>query len=62
MIMKDDLAAVLVRPQSTFAERLYALRALLRLGAEGEAATVGAYGQLGHDEKRKRTLDKAQLI
>jgi predicted NACHT family NTPase len=61
--MKDDLAAVLVRPRSTFAERLYALRALLRLGAEGEAATVGAYGQLGHDDSgiRLRTEIIGQL-
>jgi predicted NACHT family NTPase len=48
--MKNDLAAVVVREQSPFGERLYALRALERLGPDGEAAIVTAYGALGQDE------------
>ena len=58
--MKDDLAAVLVRRQSTVAERLFALRALIRLGSNGEAAIVGAYGALGCDDSAIRL--RAEII
>jgi len=58
--MKDDLAAVLVRNQSTFAERLFALRALMRLGVEGETAIGSAYGALGRDDSAIRL--RAEII
>src|SRR5260370_663235 len=43
-----------------FAERLSALRALLRLRAEGEAAIVGGYGALGQDDSAIRL--RAEII
>jgi predicted NACHT family NTPase len=52
--LRDDLAAVLVRQQSPYAERLHALLALLRLGPDGEAAIANAYAQLGHDDSALR--------
>ena len=58
--MKDDLIAVLVRQESTFAERLFALRALMRLGSEGETAIVGAYGALTRDDSAIRL--RAEII
>jgi glutamyl-tRNA synthetase len=58
--MRDDLIAILVRHQSTFAERLFALRALIRIGAEGEAAIVDAYGTLGCDDSAIRL--RAEII
>lgn len=60
LAMKDDLAAALVREESTFAERLYALMALLRLGADGETTIVGAYGNLGKDDSAIRL--RAQIV
>jgi hypothetical protein len=41
--MKPDLAAILIRKQSPYAERAHALRALLRLGDDGKAAVIDAY-------------------
>ncbi|WP_246674978.1 hypothetical protein [Mesorhizobium sp. B2-4-11] len=41
--MKPDLAAVLVRKASPFVERWHALRALFRLGEEGQNAIVAAF-------------------
>jgi predicted NACHT family NTPase len=58
--MKDDLIAVLARQQSTFAERLFALRALMRLGSEGETAIVAAYGALARDDSAIRL--RAEII
>jgi predicted NACHT family NTPase len=52
--MKDDLFDVLVRQQSAYGERLHALLALFRMGANGEAAIAGAYAQLGSDEAALR--------
>ena len=43
LALKDDLATVLVRTQSTYTERLFAFRALLRLGAAGKEALRNAY-------------------
>jgi hypothetical protein len=47
--LKDDLADVVVRFQSPYAERVYALIALLRIGAEGKAAAESAFHKLGAD-------------
>jgi predicted NACHT family NTPase len=47
--LKDDLVNVLLQPQSPYAERLYALIALLRIGPEGEAAAEAAFHKLGTD-------------
>jgi hypothetical protein len=58
--MKDDLIAVLVRQQSTFAERLFAFRALMRHGSEGETAIVGAYRALASDDSAIRL--RAEII
>jgi predicted NACHT family NTPase len=55
--LKDDLAAVLVRNRSTYAERYHAVRALLRLGTAGKEALRSAYrNRLGNrvDELRLR--------
>jgi len=53
--MKDDLANVLTRRASPFAERLHALEALLRLGSDGQAVVVRAYRQgLGQDDSSVR--------
>jgi predicted NACHT family NTPase len=41
--MKSDLAAILMREQSPYAERAHALLALLRLGEDGKAAVVDAF-------------------
>jgi predicted NACHT family NTPase len=41
--MTLDLAAILVRDQSPFAERAHALFALLRLGDDGKAAVIRAF-------------------
>jgi hypothetical protein len=62
--MKDDLANVLTRRASPFAERLHALAALLRLGPDGKALVVQAYRQrLGQDDSsiRLRSEIVAQL-
>ena len=58
--MKDDVAAVLIRQQSPFTERLFALRALLRLVSGGEAAIHAAYGMLGADDNGIRL--RAEII
>jgi len=47
--LKDDLAHVVLRTASTYAERLYALLALLRIGPDGKAAAQVAYQTLGTD-------------
>jgi hypothetical protein len=53
--MKDDLANVLTRRASPFAERLHALAALLRLGPDGKALVVQAYRErLGQDDSSLR--------
>ena len=48
--LKDDLAAVVTRRNSPFAERVYAVRALLRLGPDGKALVCEIY--------RERLLDE----
>lgn len=45
--MRPDLAAVVRRHASPYAERAHALAALLRLGHEGKTALRNVYGQLG---------------
>jgi predicted NACHT family NTPase len=52
-MLKDDIAAVLVRTPSTYSERHYAMHALLRLGAPGKAALIDAY----HNGLGKRAND-----
>ena len=44
--LKDDLADVVVRSQSPYAERFYALIALLRIGDDGKAAAGTAFHKL----------------
>lgn len=46
--LKDDLLFVVEREASGYAERVYALRALLRLGTNGESALREVYGRLGN--------------
>jgi predicted NACHT family NTPase len=58
--LKDDLSVVLQRTQSPYAERHYALIALLRLGADGETAAAAAFGNLGVDENALRL--RAEMI
>jgi predicted NACHT family NTPase len=41
--MKSDLAAILLREQSPFAERAHALIALLRFGDDGKAAVIDGF-------------------
>jgi hypothetical protein len=41
--LKPDLAAILTREQSPYAERAHALLALLRLGDDGKAAVIDAF-------------------
>ena len=48
--MKEDLAAILVRSASPFAERAHALTALLRLGDDGKASVRSAFHQLRGDD------------
>ena len=45
--LKDDLADVVVRSQSPYAERLYALIALLRIAPDGKATAEAAFHKLG---------------
>jgi hypothetical protein len=45
--MKDDLTAILKHEASTFAERLYALNALLRFGNDAKQSIRTTYPQLG---------------
>jgi hypothetical protein len=53
--LKEDLAVVFTRGESTYAERLYALRALLRLGPDGKKLVVQAYWEkLGQDDSSIR--------
>jgi predicted NACHT family NTPase len=47
--LKDDLVNSVLRTQSPYAERLFALIALLRIGAEGKAAAESAFHRLGTD-------------
>jgi hypothetical protein len=58
--LKDDLAEVVVRSQSPYAERLYALIALLRIGTEGKAAAESAFHKLGADSQALRL--RAEII
>jgi hypothetical protein len=58
--LKDDLAEVVVRSQSPYAERVYALIALLRIGAEGKAAAKRAFHKLGADTNALRL--RAEII
>ena len=58
--LKGDLVAVVLRNQSPYAERLYALIALLRIGPEGEAAAEAAFHQLGADVSALRL--RAEMI
>ncbi len=46
--LNDDLVFIVEREASTYAERAYAVRAVLRLGAEGKAALRELYGKLGN--------------
>ncbi len=54
--LKDDLAAVVLRGDSTYAERRFAVHALVRLGTKGKKTLAGLYCQLGKraDELRLR--------
>jgi hypothetical protein len=53
--MGADLASVLTRRASPFADRLHALEALLHLGADGEALVLQAYRErLGQDDSSIR--------
>jgi predicted NACHT family NTPase len=47
--LKDDLVEIVLRQKSAYAERLYALIALLRLGDEGRAAVRAVYARLTSD-------------
>jgi hypothetical protein len=58
--LKDDLIEVVLRTQSPYAERLYALIALLRIGPEGEAAAGSAFHKLGTDVNALRL--RAEMI
>jgi hypothetical protein len=58
--LKDDLAAVVLRTQSPYAERLYALIALLRIGQEGRVAAESAFNNLGTDADALRL--RAEMI
>jgi hypothetical protein len=58
--LKKDFAKVLLRTRSPYAERLYALIALLRIGPEGEAAAEAAFRQLGTDVSALRL--RAEMI
>jgi predicted NACHT family NTPase len=58
--LKDDLSAVLQRIQSPYAERLYALIGLLRMGPEGETAAATVFDKLGADENALRL--RAEMI
>jgi hypothetical protein len=49
LALKVDLADLVLRSQSPFSERLYALIALLRIGPDGEAAVALAFHKLGTD-------------
>jgi hypothetical protein len=62
--LKDDLAGILTRRASPYAERLNALQALLRLGPEGKTLVIQAYREhLGQDASsiRLRSEIVAQL-
>jgi hypothetical protein len=58
--LKDDFAHVLLRAPSAYAERLYALIALLRIGPEGNAAVRTAFVNLGTDRNAVRL--RAEII
>jgi hypothetical protein len=58
--LKVDLGAVLLRVQSPYAERLYALIALLRIGPDGENVAVSAFHKLGTDDNALRL--RAEMI
>jgi hypothetical protein len=58
--LKDDLADVVARTQSPYAERHYALIALLRIGPEGRAAVEAAFHKLGTDADALRL--RAEII
>jgi hypothetical protein len=58
--LKDDLGTVLLRTLSPYAERLYALIALLRIGPEGEAVAASAFHKLGTDDNALRL--RAEMI
>jgi hypothetical protein len=58
--LKDDLVEVVLRTQSPYGERLYALIALLRIGAEGEAVVESAFHKLGTDVNGLRL--RAEMI
>ena len=52
--LKSDLVDVVLRTASAYAERLYALRALLRIGTEGKIAAEAAFRKLGTDTNALR--------
>jgi hypothetical protein len=58
--LQDNLADIVVRSQSPYAERLYALIALLRIGPDGKAAAQTAFHKLGMDIKAVRL--RAEMI
>jgi len=47
LALKNDLAAVVLRSKSTYAERRFAIHALVKLGGEGKKALADLYRQLG---------------
>ncbi len=55
--LKDDLAAVVLRAKSTYAERRTAVQALVKLGGEGKTALEKLYPSLSNcvDDLRLRT-------
>jgi hypothetical protein len=58
--LTDDLVDVVQRTQSPYAERIYALVALLRIEPGGEAAVEGAYYKLGAEVNDLRL--RAEII
>jgi predicted NACHT family NTPase len=58
--LKDEFVEVLLRAQSPYAERRYAMIALLRIGRDGEAAAATAFHKLTTDTNALRL--KAEII
>jgi predicted NACHT family NTPase len=58
--LRDDLGAVVLRTQSPYAERLYAVIALLRIGRQGESIAASAFHKLGTDVNAVRL--RAEII
>jgi hypothetical protein len=58
--LKDDFVLVMLRTPSTYAERLHALIALIRIGPKGRAAAGAAFAQLRTDGNALRL--RAEII